>query len=305
MAHDRIIVGVDGSAGSERALRWAVEEGRFRGAEVRAVMAWGLLDQHPTPDGQQFNPRYGDDDATATLETYVAAALGDGAAGVELRAVNDLPARALLDAARDADLLVVGSRGLGGFRGLLLGSVSRRCANLASTPLVVVREVAEPDANGGRGIVVGVDGSESSLAALRWAVEEGGHRDQPVQVLHAWQEQAFGMDPYGMAVDATPWESAARLLLDTAIADVGATTARDSGAVSGGHAGPGSRRGGRSSGRGLTRSGPGGRRQPRPQQLRPGIRLAPGAAPRPLPGGADPRRMTQSSLPRSAEPGER
>ncbi len=229
MAHDRIIVGVDGSAGSERALRWAVDEGRFRGAEVHAVMAWGLLDQHPTPDGQQFNPRYGEDDATATLQTYVAAALGDRAAGVELRAVNDLPTRALLDAARDADLLVVGSRGLGGFRGLLLGSVSRRCANLASTPLVVVREVAEPEANRGRGIVVGVDGSESSLAALRWAVEEGGHRDQPVQVLHAWHEQAFGMDPYGMAVDATPWESAARLLLDTAIADVGAASAQDSG----------------------------------------------------------------------------
>ena len=74
MAHDRIIVGVDGSAGSERALRWAVEEGRFRGAEVRAVMAWGLLDQHP--DDQRFNPRYGEDDATATLGTYGAAALG-------------------------------------------------------------------------------------------------------------------------------------------------------------------------------------------------------------------------------------
>lgn len=227
---EQIIVGVDGSQPSREALRWAADEARLRQASLQVIMTWHtpFVGGHPYV-GPAFDPSVFERDARKTLDEIIAAVDTTGIPQVDRILTFGDAAASLLTASKDADLLVVGSRGLGGFRGLLLGSVSRRCANLASTPLVVVREVAEPDAKPGRGIVVGVDGSDSSLAALRWAVEEGGHRDQPVQVLHAWHEQAFGMDPYGMAVDATPWESAARLLLDTAIADVGAASAQDSG----------------------------------------------------------------------------
>jgi nucleotide-binding universal stress UspA family protein len=130
-----IVVGVDGSEGSRRALRWAVEEARVRGARVRAVLAWTYLDQ---PTGG-FDAAYGEPDARALLDEVLGEGVRDGAdVDVERVVVCDLPARALLDAARGADLLVVGSRGIGGFKGLLLGSVGQQVAQHARCPIVVV-----------------------------------------------------------------------------------------------------------------------------------------------------------------------
>ncbi|HET7720992.1 MAG TPA: universal stress protein, partial [Acidimicrobiales bacterium] len=134
-----IVVGVDGSEGAATALRWAVEEGRIRGWPVTAVAAWALLDQrHVEPDAP-FDPDYGADDAAAALAAHVSDALGpERSALVSRRTVNDLPATALLQAAEGADLLVVGARGLGGFKGLLLGSVSQHCLHHAPCPVAVV-----------------------------------------------------------------------------------------------------------------------------------------------------------------------
>ncbi|QGG96183.1 universal stress protein [Actinomarinicola tropica] len=130
----RIVVGIDGSAGGDEALRWALDEARRAGATLEVVLAWSHLEQ---PAGE-FRPDYGADDAHAALRAAVDR-VGD-AAGVDvlLTAVNDLPARALIEAARRADLLVVGSRGLGGFTGLLLGSVSQQVSSHSSVPVVVV-----------------------------------------------------------------------------------------------------------------------------------------------------------------------
>lgn len=129
-----IVVGVDGSDNAQRALRWAVEEARVRGVPVRVVTAWSYLQQ---PEG--FDPSWGEAGARRILDGAIDA-LGAAAEGVELErvVVCDLPARAVLDAARDAELLVVGARGLGGFRGLLLGSVSQQVAHHASCPVVIV-----------------------------------------------------------------------------------------------------------------------------------------------------------------------
>jgi nucleotide-binding universal stress UspA family protein len=135
-----IVVGVDGSAAAGDALAWAVEEGRLRGVPVVAVMAWGLLDQHLAGATAGFDPGYDEQDARAALDRYVLEAVGeDLAASVERRVVSDLPGRAMLDAAAEAQLVVVGSRGLGGFRGLLLGSVSQQVAHHAPCPVVIVR----------------------------------------------------------------------------------------------------------------------------------------------------------------------
>jgi nucleotide-binding universal stress UspA family protein len=90
----------------------------------------------------------------------------------------------LLTRAAYADLLVVGNRGRGGFRGLLLGSVSQHCAAHAPVPVVVVRPKSPlPD---GSDVVVGVDGSSGSLAALDFAVAEAVARDARLVVAHAW-----------------------------------------------------------------------------------------------------------------------
>ena len=130
-----VVVGVDGSDGARRALHWAAAHARATGARLRAVRAWSYLDQ-PV---EGFDPSWGEESARRDLDLAVDA-LGDDLAGVEVErlVVCDLPARALLDAAKDASLLVVGSRGLGGFQGLLLGSVSSQLVHHAGCPVVVV-----------------------------------------------------------------------------------------------------------------------------------------------------------------------
>ena len=142
----------------------------------------------------------------AALAAYVARALPAGDHPICQCVVNELPARALLESGREASMLVVGARGLGGFRGLLLGSVSQRCAHLTTTPLVGaptrLRGAARNSRQRGQ--------SDSVCSALHWAVDEGRRRRQPVQALHAWHERVLGSDAVAMTVDPGPWERAAR-----------------------------------------------------------------------------------------------
>jgi nucleotide-binding universal stress UspA family protein len=135
-----IVVGVDGSPGGRSALRFALREAHLRGADVRVVGAWHLP---VAAYAGGYGP--GDPDLGAELEKValhnIEQALDEAGAGeipVETIVREGVPARVLLDEAQDAELLVVGSRGLGGFRGLLLGSVSQQCAHHAPCPLVIV-----------------------------------------------------------------------------------------------------------------------------------------------------------------------
>ena len=136
--HTRIVVGVDGSACGHEALTWAIAEAAARQQPLVALAAWSWLDQPG-----KFDPDYGEKDVKAMAEAAVARALGEVRGGsdldIEIRPVNDLPARALIEASSEASLLVVGSRGLGGFKGLLLGSVSNNTVHHAHCPVVVVR----------------------------------------------------------------------------------------------------------------------------------------------------------------------
>lgn len=137
----RIVVGVDGSSSSKAALAWAIGEAQRTGAVVEAVTAW------------DFPPTYGyaapviDVDwqglAAGVLTdaiTEVAAVAGPAAIRHRVRQGN--AARVLLDASGDADLLVVGSRGHGGFVEALLGSTSQHCVHHATCPVVVIRDSA-------------------------------------------------------------------------------------------------------------------------------------------------------------------
>ncbi len=133
-----IVVGVDGSEASHAALRWALREARLRGLPLLALHAWvcpslGLGRRPPGYEGFR--------EAAGELLDEALAACAGAARGVEVErvVVEGAPAEELLAAAEDAELLVLGSRGLGGFAGLLLGSVSQQCAHHARCPVVIVR----------------------------------------------------------------------------------------------------------------------------------------------------------------------
>jgi nucleotide-binding universal stress UspA family protein len=138
---NEIVVGIDGSEHSKAALRWAVEEARLRHARVRAVHAWWIYPMLG-PDDQHAADRTerGGEEAAERVRAFVAETLGDTDVEVISVAVQGAQASAaLVEAAKDADLLVVGSRGAGGFSGLLLGSVSQQCTHHARCPVVIVR----------------------------------------------------------------------------------------------------------------------------------------------------------------------
>jgi nucleotide-binding universal stress UspA family protein len=138
-----IVVGVDHSPGAKAALVFANAEARLRGATIRAVHAWQYGYIGPTGLEGRL-PAIGADidelrrTAEAALEASVHEALPDTDVEIKLLVVQGAPAAALVAESRDADLLVVGSRGHGGFVGLLLGSVGQQCAHHAECPVVIV-----------------------------------------------------------------------------------------------------------------------------------------------------------------------
>jgi nucleotide-binding universal stress UspA family protein len=136
---DRIVVGVDGSESSQAALVWALEEGRVRSAQVDVVTAWHEPYVAPTMAAVVPDPAVFSEAAERTLDRAVDDA-GSAAEGVtiERHVVRGNAASALLEVAEGAALLVVGSRGRGGFAGLLLGSISQQVVHHASCPVVVV-----------------------------------------------------------------------------------------------------------------------------------------------------------------------
>ena len=143
-----IVVGVDHSDGAKEALRFALEEAKLRHATLRAVHAWqfsyigvtGMEGALPAMGGELRDFR---DAAAAGLEATLREAIPTGGTvEIEPRVVEGAPAAVLVEESRGTDLLVVGSRGHGGFAQLLLGSVSQQCAHHAECPVVIVRATA-------------------------------------------------------------------------------------------------------------------------------------------------------------------
>lgn len=167
-----IIVGVDGSEGSRAALRWAARTALARAAGLRAIAAWQYPAQAATPVGPAKlpGPEVMDQQTCDNLRLLVREELGAGADGVEVEAGRGPAAPVLLGAAArtGVDMLVVGARGLGGFAGLLLGSVSQQCVEHSPCPIVVLR--GGHDLSGGP-IVIGLDGSEGADGALAWTID--------------------------------------------------------------------------------------------------------------------------------------
>lgn len=146
----RIVVGVDGSETSRHALRWAAEEARSHGSQLHVIHAWEVptlaVGTGVSPGRRTARPDAQHEEASKLVADVVRDELGDNPPGdVRTSIGRGSAAGVLLDAARDADLLVVGSRGLGGFSGLLLGSVSSKMAAHAPCPVVIVRPAAPQD----------------------------------------------------------------------------------------------------------------------------------------------------------------
>jgi len=133
----RIVVGVDGSDGSKLALRWAQRLAENLGAHIEAVTAWQYPPTFgwPVPTGT-WTPK---SDADKTLESVINEVFGaQRPAGLRLTVAEGYAAHVLIRASSQAMMLVVGSRGLGGFTGLLLGSVSSNVVHHAQCPVLVV-----------------------------------------------------------------------------------------------------------------------------------------------------------------------
>ncbi|GAA3023930.1 universal stress protein [Streptomyces lactacystinicus] len=197
-----VLAGVDGSPQSAAAAHWAAAEAVRRGASLRLVHAWPWL----TDGVSSFAEA---DDLPEAVRRTLAEAAEDIRGrhpdlAVETDAVLDAPVDGLLAAAAEAELLVLGSRGRGGFTGLLLGSVSMSVAGRSTVPLVVVRE--EGEAGAGE-VVVGVDAHTPETEVLDFAFREAALRGARVRAVHGWELPPV----FGYAGGAVPAAELAQL----------------------------------------------------------------------------------------------
>jgi len=194
-------VGVDGSPGSSAALVWALAEAARCGADVEVVSAFPVDDYWHDPllaDPRRVETLRSDTEARA--RAFVARAISDpavtavprtAAVEVSFTVAAGEPAEHLVRLARGARLLVVGSRGRGGVRSTLLGSVALHCTTHAPCPVVVVHAPLQPVA---ARVVVGFDDSPVARAALARAAEEAERRGTALEVVAARQPVVYWTD---------------------------------------------------------------------------------------------------------------
>ena len=182
-----IVVGIDGSASSSAALDWAVEAARRRHTRLRLVHAIDMAGSASTVGS--WPPVDVQRDMAWSVLTTALADLEDVDVAVETSLGVGRPTPVLLDEADRAQMVVLGSRGRSDLVGLLTGSTSLQLAMHATCPVIVVRAGVSEHA-GGRSaghVIVGVDGSEVSEAAISFAFEEAATSRVGLTALHAWE----------------------------------------------------------------------------------------------------------------------
>ncbi|MFJ8582849.1 universal stress protein [Micromonospora sp. NPDC093277] len=188
MSSEEILVGYDGSADAKVALNWALDEAGRSGRPVRLayVFEWltvaGWVGPGVTPG------IWPDETARQQVEELVRSAAASAAADrpgltVHGEVFDGPPALVLQERSAQAGMLVLGTRGHGGFGGLLAGSTAVSVAAHGHCPVIVVRDGKAATSGP---VLVGVDGSESSRLALGFAVERAAQRDVPLRVLRVW-----------------------------------------------------------------------------------------------------------------------
>ncbi|MEU1473951.1 universal stress protein [Streptomyces sp. NPDC005760] len=208
-----VVAGLDGSPESHAAAEWAAREAGLRGLPLKIVHVW-----EPAPDPLAQAPLLG----AETQQHWSRRIPREAGEGLRLRhpgldvtedQVTGTPADALLDAAKDAELLVLGSRGLSGVGGFLVGSVGLSVIAHAELPVILVRageqaaDEHETDAAGSpstgtpyRPVVLGLDAGTPADAVIEFAFAEAARRDTGLRVVHGWNLPPYYA--YGLAMDA-------------------------------------------------------------------------------------------------------
>jgi nucleotide-binding universal stress UspA family protein len=179
-----VVVGVDGSASALFAVRLATREAARDGRDLRILHAfiWPLM--HVNVEAPPGMPEAGLRHAAERIlaEAAAIAAATDGSVTVNTELITGAPAPVLLAAARQSDLVVLGYRGLGGFTGLLLGSVAVQVTSHSETPVLVARGEEHP----GGPVVLGVDDSPAATRAIEEAFFEASQRDTELLAVRTW-----------------------------------------------------------------------------------------------------------------------
>ncbi|NUR97569.1 MAG: universal stress protein [Kribbellaceae bacterium] len=218
-----IVIGYDGSPGSRSALEWAAAAADRMAAPLRIVEAFEVvLVTRPSPgkivplEAVRTARQQGlDKVAAAVREQYPTLK-------VETSLVGGAAAKTLVDAAQDARLVVLGSRGLGGWSSLLVGSVAVQVTTHAECPVVVVPHEQHPLPD--RTVVVGVDGSKASAKAIDFAFDQADALHAQVVAIHAWTTPylTYADGPSMLQFDEDLIDQEARLLVAESMAGAAA-----------------------------------------------------------------------------------
>ncbi|MEU1709959.1 universal stress protein [Streptomyces sp. NPDC005706] len=208
-----ITVGIDGSAESRAAAEWAAREALSRGLAVKLVQVW-----QPVPEPMAEAPLLGagtHQHWTERILREAADALRSGHPGLEVSTeqLTGQPAELLTAAAGEAELLVLGTRGLGGLGGFLVGSVGQSVVAHSERPVVLVRSGEQAAGGHGTGaagpVVLGLDVRTPDAAPIEFAFEAAERGSVPLRVVHAWNPPAYYYS-YGMAMDPEVTTTVAR-----------------------------------------------------------------------------------------------
>ena len=212
---DRIVVGVDESAASDAAIRWAAREAAMRHVALTLLYAVNPAAQAsrvgyaraPLPPAHvELQREEGQRVLESARRIAEAALTSDEQAPIDTELAFSVPIPTLIDATKDAQMIAVGSRGRGAWRRGLFGSVSTALVHHAHCPVAVIREPADAIGPNRGPVVVGVDGSPASELATAIAFDEASRRGAELVALHAWIDS----EPPGLPPLAWPdFQSAA------------------------------------------------------------------------------------------------
>ncbi|MDX2760367.1 universal stress protein [Streptomyces sp. ME08-AFT2] len=207
-----VTVGLDGSTESRAAAEWAAREAKLRGLPLRLVHVW-----EPVPEPMAQAPLLGAETQAhwserIPRETAEGLRLRHPGVHVEMEQISGRPADALAEAAKDAELLVLGSRGLSGIGGFLVGSVGTAVIAHTETPVILVRageqaadeHEADPAgipsaATAYRPVVLGLDTGQPDDTVIAFAFEEAARRGTALRVVHGWNLPPYFA--YGLPAD--------------------------------------------------------------------------------------------------------
>ena len=215
---DIVVVAVDGSPASRNAVRWAANTANKRGIPLRLASSY-TMPQFLYAEGMVPPQELFDDLQSETMEKIdeARAVAHEVAPDIKIghTIVEGSPIDMLLDMAHDVTMIVMGSRGLGGLSGMVMGSVSAAVVSHASCPVVVVREDNQLDEASKYGpVVIGVDGSDVSAKATEIAFAEADARGAELVAVHTWMDMQVQASLAGLSAAQQQWEVVEREQID-------------------------------------------------------------------------------------------